>query len=409
MTLRACSKASMSFCRTSKKPASSWEPATSILRSIHCHGSFPSLSSSAVRKAQSPNAAKIAFMLLRSPFSPSIPSGQATVSTLASCTSSFVEPTFRTALNMAMRAPASPRPASAARKRFATASTVRSFCSASGRHSELSQAVGSYSTYQPLVGCARIAHEQQDQDHTDEWNEPCDDYDGVKGMRAGGLARIGKLPDQFECDDSPDSRPCSAQAADRSNGIAPIEIGRQHVCDRRKRCVGKGGEPEKQRNQVQIHRENCRNKKQYAEASKDDQRFSRRTEWPAAPDQVAGNSTAEEIAQVRGKKGNPHCHQAALERNAFCDQVDGKPVRDKEPHGIGKALGDDRSPSLGQLQKVAPSQPRFSIGLSFLGLGKNHPALGAADARMILRQVIHFSPDDQPQESEHSWNDKGDA
>jgi len=35
--------------------------ATSILRSIHCHGSFPSLSSSAVRKAQSPNAAKIRF------------------------------------------------------------------------------------------------------------------------------------------------------------------------------------------------------------------------------------------------------------------------------------------------------------------------------------------------------------
>jgi len=241
------------------------------------------------------------------------------------------------------------------------------------------------------------------------WNKPCDDYDGVKGMRAGRLARIGKVPDQFECDDSPDSRPCSTQAADRSNGSAPIEIGRQHVCDRRKRCVGKGGEPEKQRNQVQIHRENCRNKKQYAEASKDDQRFSRRTEWPAAPDQVAGNSTAEEIAQVRGKKWNPHCHQAALERNTFCEQVDGKPVRDEEPNGIGKALGDDRSPSLGQLQKVAPSQPRFSIGLSFLGLGKNHPALGVADARMILRQVIHFSPDDQPQESEHSWNDKGDA
>ncbi len=110
----------------------------------------------------------------------------------------------------------------------------------------------SYSPYQPLVGRARIAHEQQDQDHSDEWNKPGDDYDGVKGMRAGRLARIGKMSDQFECDDGPDSRPGSAQAADRSNGIAPIEIGRQHVCDRRKGCVGKGGEPEKQRDQVQI-------------------------------------------------------------------------------------------------------------------------------------------------------------
>src|SRR5204863_8063002 len=98
---------------------------------------------------------------------------------------------------------------------------------------------------------------------------------------------------------------------------------------------------------VQIHREDCRDEKQYTDASKVNQPFARGTEWAAAPDQVARNATPEKIPQVCGKKRNPHGHQAALERNAFRNQVDRKPVSDEEPNGIGKAFGDDGSPSLG--------------------------------------------------------------
>src|SRR6266704_5257326 len=91
----------------------------------------------------------------------------------------------------------------------------------------------------------------------------------------------------------------SAQAAYRSHGIARIEVGRQHVCDRRKRCIGKRGEPEKHRDEVQIYRENCRDEKQHADAAKNNQRFTRGAQRPAAPNQVSRNATAEKMAQVR--------------------------------------------------------------------------------------------------------------
>src|SRR6266404_9731728 len=171
----------------------------------------------------------------------------------------------------------------------------------------------------------------------------------------------------------------------------------------------KRGEGEKQRDQVEVHGEDGGDEQQNADAAKDNQRFSRGTERPAAPNQVARNATAEEIAQIRSEKGNPHGEQAAFKRNAFCDEVDGKPVRDEKPNGIGKALGDDRSPGLRKLQEIEPSQPRLTGDLRFLGLGKNHLALGVTDARMILRQVVHPAPDDQPQESEQSRNNEGDA
>src|SRR2546428_4983944 len=165
-------------------------------------------------------------------------------------------------------------------------------------------------------------------------------------MSARRLARIGKVADQFKCDDGADSRPSSAQAAYRSNGIARIEVGRQHVCNRRKRGVGERGEPEQHRDEVQIHRENCWDEKQYADAAKYNQRFSRATERPSTTNQVPGNATAKKIAQIRRKKKKPHSQQSALERNSLCDQVDGKPVRDEKPNGIGKDSGDEHSPGL---------------------------------------------------------------
>src|SRR5439155_18961524 len=161
-------------------------------------------------------------------------------------------------------------------------------------------------------------------------------------------------------------------------------------------------EREKHRNQVQIYGENCRDKKQYTDAAKDNQRFTRSAERPATPNQIPRNATAKKIAQVRSEKGNPDSQKAALERNPFRDQVNGKPIGDEKPNGIGKAFRNDRSPSLGQLQKVAPTQPRLSRRLRLQSLRKNHVSLGIANARVILRKVIHPAPRDQPQEPEQT-------
>src|SRR5207249_8990862 len=100
--------------------------------------------------------------------------------------------------------------------------------------------------------------------------------------------------------------PCSsaAQAAHRSNGIASVEIGRQHVGNRRKGGVGERSEPEEQRDQVQIHGENCRDEKQYPDPAKHNQRFSGHTERPASPNQVPRNTTAEKIADRKSTRLN---------------------------------------------------------------------------------------------------------
>src|SRR2546427_607874 len=115
-------------------------------------------------------------------------------------------------------------------------------------------------------------------------------------MHGRRLASVGKVSDQFESDDSTDSRAGSAQAADRSHGVAVVEVRGQYVGYGGKRSVGKRGQREKQRDQIQVPCEDGGNEQQNADTSKHNQGLSRGAERPAAPNQVARNAAAEEIA-----------------------------------------------------------------------------------------------------------------
>src|SRR5207245_1855923 len=130
------------------------------------------------------------------------------------------------------------------------------------------------------------------------------------------------------------------------------------------------------------------------------------TERPAASNQITGSAAPKKIAYVCGKERDPHRNQPALERNTLGNQIDGKPVGDEEPNGIGEALRNNRSPGLRKLQEVAPSRQRSSARFSLWFFGENHLAFRVADARMLVRQVIKSPPGDQPQESKNARNHK---
>src|SRR3984893_5187859 len=59
------------------------------------------------------------------------------------------------------------------------------------------------SPHQPLIGRLRVTHQQQDQNHSDEGNQPRDDHNRVERMGARGLAGVGKMADKFEGNDRP--------------------------------------------------------------------------------------------------------------------------------------------------------------------------------------------------------------
>ena len=174
--------------------------------------------------------------------------------------------------------------------------------------------------------------------------------------------------------------------------------------------VGKSGEGEKQGDEVEIHGEDGGDEQHNAEAAEDNQRFASGAERPAAADQIAGNAAAEKIAEVGGEKRNPDGDEAALEGNAFGNEVDGKPVGDEEPDGIGERFRNDGAPGLREPEEIPPARERFGDG----GFGgrlvvEEHLEFGGADARVILRQVIEAAPGDEPEKAEHSGDDEGDA
>src|ERR1700726_1834989 len=71
-------------------------------------------------------------------------------------------------------------------------------------------------------------------------------------MRARGLASVGKITDELECNDCPDARTCSAEPADRRYGLAAKEVRRQDVRHRGETSVSEGHEPKKKCDDVQV-------------------------------------------------------------------------------------------------------------------------------------------------------------
>ena len=59
-----------------------------------------------------------------------------------------------------------------------------------------------------------VANKQQNQDHSDEWDKSSGDQNRIERVGGRSGTCIGQPADQFECDDGPNSRAGSAQAAD---------------------------------------------------------------------------------------------------------------------------------------------------------------------------------------------------
>src|SRR5882762_8181422 len=124
----------MFFSQTSRKPVDSRVPATWRALSSHYHASSPSWSSSAVRKVQLPSTVASVSACPLFHYSLSTLSERATALTLVSCTSSFADPRYRTALNTELRAPASLPHALEVPKHSAITSIANPFCSTPEKH-----------------------------------------------------------------------------------------------------------------------------------------------------------------------------------------------------------------------------------------------------------------------------------
>src|SRR3712207_9051925 len=67
--------------------------------------------------------------------------------------------------------------------------------------------------------------------------------------------------------------------------------------------------------------------------------------------------SAEEVAEVGGDERNPEGEEPLLQPDALGDEVDGEPVGDEEPDGVGQRPRRDGTPRLRQAGGPAPRRP----------------------------------------------------
>ena len=93
---------------------------------------------------------------------------------------------------------------------------------------------------------------------------------------------------------------------------------------------------------------------------------------PATAYEVAGESPAGEVAEIRRQKRHPETDQRVFQFEALGDEVDGKPVGDKEPDRIGERLAKHDAPCLLTPQQGTPRfwSARCNFGSS--GFGRLH-------------------------------------
>ena len=121
-----------------------------------------------------------------------------------------------------------------------------------------------------------------------------------------------------------------------------------------------------------------------------------------ARDQPARKSAAEEVTQIGREERHPEADEALLDLEAARHQVDGEPVGDEEPHGIGEGLREDVAPGLRQPEQHAirqPAGPRSASGVGTVALPPSHRLkLGRLGAGTLVpgRVVLLAPADDQP-------------
>src|SRR5947209_7535359 len=117
-------------------------------------------------------------------------------------------------------------------------------------------------------------------------------------MGRGCSSCVRKMADQFERDNCSNPSTGAAEAADRCDRITVIKVRRQHVRDGSERRIRKGRCREQRRDHVEISGKDSRDEQCDPDASKNYQGLARSAKCPAAPDQVSGKATSEEVPQI---------------------------------------------------------------------------------------------------------------
>ena len=151
--------------------------------------------------------------------------------------------------------------------------------------------------------CFVITHEQQYQNHSYEWNQAGGDNDRIESVPGHMLARVGKMSDEFECNDRSQTCGSPAHTAYRGYGVASEKIGGQHIRDCGECGEGKRGNSKKQRDEIQTVCEDGWDKHRDADATEDNQRLSGSTERPSPLNQISGERSPKKFPISAAMKG----------------------------------------------------------------------------------------------------------
>jgi len=85
---------------------------------------------------------------------------------------------------------------------------------------------------------------------------------------------VGKVPNQFECDDRPDACARPAHSTHRGHRIALGQIGRQDIRDCRERTVTERSQREQHGDCRQVHGYDGRDEQHHSNPTEDDYRLA---------------------------------------------------------------------------------------------------------------------------------------
>lgn len=85
---------------------------------------------------------------------------------------------------------------------------------------------------------------------------------------------------------------------------------------------------------------------------------------------------------------------------ALGDEIDGEPVGDEEPDGVGETLGEDDAPGLGVFEKGLVREAGLAGGAGVGAVGEDVFPFFFGEARMGFRRVIEPAKERDPEQAE---------
>src|SRR5262249_55230594 len=118
---------------------------------------------------------------------------------------------------------------------------------------------------------------------------------------------------------------------------------------------------------------------------------------PRPMDEVAGQSAAHEVPEIRAYERNPETDERFLQFESAAHQKEREPSGDEKPVGVENRFCQYDAPRLPVLQKVSDRDTRCRRRFARAGTCfENHVALGITDKRVLLWPVIRRHPYQEP-------------